>query len=84
MAFPFRALPLLAPVPLANHSGYEHHVPAVQGSLVCVHLVRTYGDPHYIGLDGLEIYDEASNAVLAEGRVGFSIVGVPSVSVRTT
>ena len=40
-------------------------------------LLTTWGDLHYIGLNGLEIYDGKGEALLSPGKKEFKLIAEP-------
>ena len=48
------------------------------GFVVKLILLTTWGDPHYIGLNGIEIYDGRGEPLLTTGKKEFKIVADPS------
>jgi hypothetical protein len=48
------------------------------GFVVKVVLLTTWGDLHYIGLNGLEIYDGKGEPLLFSGRKEFKLVAEPN------
>jgi len=39
--------------------------------LVTIYLVSTHGDNHYIGLNGLELYDHEGTALLFKNKISY-------------
>lgn len=44
--------------------------------LVTIHLLQTWGDHHYVGLNGLEMYDQTGKSLFTKA---FSIFAYPIV-----
>ncbi|CAD8052918.1 unnamed protein product [Paramecium sonneborni] len=49
------------------------------GMLVTIYLVNTWGDNNYIGLNGIEIYDNQGQALLQRKIIGYTIHSVPQL-----
>jgi protein JBTS26 len=51
-----------------------------KGQFLRIRLLSTYGDKHYIGLNGIEIYDIQKGALLTTDAVRFKLVADPCMS----
>ncbi|CAD8060890.1 unnamed protein product [Paramecium sonneborni] len=49
------------------------------GMLITIYLLNTWGDSNYIGLNGIEIYDNQGSALLQQKVIPYSIHSVPQL-----
>jgi hypothetical protein len=47
------------------------------GFILKIRLLSTWGDPHYIGLNGIEVYDQLGEPILASPGNEFVLIADP-------
>jgi len=54
-----------------------------KGHCFRLNLLSTWGDAHYIGLNGIEFYDSFGSPIISSGQIDFKL-GAEPASVSTT
>ena len=56
----------------------------IAGQFVRIRILANYGDKHYVGLNGLQIFDSQDTALLETSKSNFKLFAVPTMGPSST